>query len=330
MKKLLTVLVSTFLIASACNTNTAQQEDNLAVTTTIAPLYSLTAHLVEGTDTEVTNIVPPNSSVHSYTLTPETAKQIHESDIIVINGLELEEFIEDTLEDTNALIVETSEGVAAKKYEEEHEDEHEDDHHEDEHDDHHEDEHDEHDDHHEDEHDDHHGHHHGEYDPHIWLSPSNAKIQAANIAKALIELDQENAATYQDNLDKLNTKLDALNTEIKNEFAKLEAKPYIVFHDAYHYFEENFGVHAIAYLEEFPGKEPTTEYLTNIIDIINDNDVKVMFTEPQFSPKLVQTLSNDYNLIVGELDPLGQSISKDTYFTLIRGNFESFKKAFSQ
>lgn len=320
MKKVLSILASSVLILSACITGSPAEEakDNtIKVVTTIPPLYSLTANLVEDTDIEVTNIVPPNSSVHTYTLTPETAKQIHDADLIVINGLELEEFLEDTLKDTNAIILDTSEGVKLKEY---NEDEHEDDH------DEHEDDHD-----HEEEHeDDHHGHHHGQYDPHIWLSPINAKVQASNIADALTKIAPENKSTFQSNLNSLNTKLDQLNEEVKAELTKLDITPYIVFHDAYHYFEENFDVHAVAFLEEFAGKEPTAEYLTEVIDIIEDNEVKVMFTEPQFSPKLVQTLSNDYNLAVGELDPLGKTVTKASYFTLIRSNLESFKKAFSQ
>lgn len=298
MKKIFSLLASFILLASACTTEVAQNDKveqaikPLKIVTTIAPLYSLTANLLEGIyGVELTNIVPLNTSIHSYALTLETAKKISEADVIIINGLELEEFIEDTLHDSKALIVDTSVGVELKKFEEDG---------------------------------------HGEYDPHIWLSPVNAKIQAKNIAAALEKVNEANAARYKTNLIILEKQLDNLNQEVKDEIAKLEVKPYIVFHDAYHYFEDNFGIHAVAFLEEFAGKEPTAEYLAEVIDIIEDNKVKVIFTEPQFSPKLVQTLSNDYDLSVGELDPLGQSISKDSYFELIRANLESLQKAFNQ
>lgn len=311
MKKLLSLLIATTMIATACTSEVAedvdQSDETLKIVTTIAPLYSLTANIVKDVEgVELTNIVPPNTSVHSYSLTPETAKQISEADIIVINGLELEEFLEDTLSDSDAVIVDTSEGVEFHKYEDEHdEDDHEYD---------------------EDEHD----HHHGEYDPHIWLSPMNAKIQAANIQAAIVELDAENSVRYEANLVMLQKQLDNLNEEVASEFAELDVKPYVVFHDAYHYFEENFGIEAAAFVQEFSGQEPSPEYLAEVIDIIEDNGVEVIFAEPQFAPKLVQTLSEDYGLIVGELDPLGQSISEDAYFELIRGNLESFKSAFSE
>lgn len=309
MKKL-SILLSATLILSGCMAEAPQDEplqsneDTLKVVTSIAPLYSLSANLIEGVDNvELINLVPPNASVHSYTLTPETAKAISEADLIVINGLELETFLEDVLSESDALIVDTSEGVKLRKFEEEG---------------------------HEDEHEDEHGHAHGEYDPHIWLSPVNAKMQAANIQEALIVADAENSAKYLANFLKLEEDLDNLNSELNEEISKLSIGPYVVFHDAYHYFEENSGVRAAAYIEEFPGKEPSAEYLSEVIDLIESNDVNVIFTEPQFSPKLVQTLSEDYGLRLGTLDPLGQSVAADGYFELMRANVESFKSAFGE
>lgn len=326
MKKVFALMFSFLVFLSGCsdsensdvsesneNNETSEHdnsgEETVKIVTTIAPLYSFTANLTAGVENvEISNIVPPNTSVHSYSLTPETAKKIEEADLIVVNGLELEEFLEDTLEESSAQIVDTSEGVDLIKFaEEDHEgeDSHEDEDGEDEDD-----------------------HHHGEYDPHIWLSPLNAKVQTQNITESLVEVDPENAEIYQRNLEDFQQKLDDLNAEIQGELEDLEIGPYVVFHDAYGYFEENFGIEAVAYLEEFPGQDPTAEYLAEIIEIIEENNVKVVFTEPQFSPKLVKTLSDDYDLNVAELDPLGQEVSEDGYFQMMKGNLNSFKEFF--
>lgn len=288
-------------------------ETSLKVVTTIPPLYSLTAHLSEGSDVELTNLVPANTSVHSFQLTPASAKSLAEADVVVINGLELEEFLEDAFENSNALIVDTSKGVKAMKMEG-----HEDEHHEEDH-------HDE-DEHHDEEAEDH--HHHGEFDPHIWLSTKTAKVQAKNIAEALEEKDPENADLYKSNLKKLHAELDELHEEIEDGINGLEVSPYIVFHDAYNYFEAEFGVGAVAAFETFPGKEPSAAYLKELIEVIEKNSVTVAFAEPQFSPKLLKTVASDYNLKVGDLDPLGQNVTKDTYFDIMRSNLAAFKKVF--
>lgn len=333
MKKFYALLCSAALLLSGCMANeltqqeTAQNTKAFRVVTTISPLYSFTSHLIAGTDNvELSNIVPPNTSVHSFSLTPQVAKTMNEADLIIINGLELEEFLEEILEDSKDKIVDTSKDVALRKSitlvepgKDEHhdEDEHEDEHHDEE--EHHE----------EEEHEEEEGHHHhGEYDPHIWLSPKNAKMQAKNIVTALIALDADNTDLYNKNLSELDAKLDELSTKIQTELSQLDIKPYIVFHDAYQYFEKDFNIHSTAYLEEFPGKEPSASYLAKIIDIITDNKVEVIFSEPQFAPKLVQTLASDYNIKVGELDPLGTEISKDAYFKMMRKNVEAFKSAF--
>ncbi len=372
------------LFLNACS-NTSLNEDienesstmsePLKVVTTIPPLYSFTSHLVEGTNVEVTNLLPANTSIHTFQLTPSLVKEINESDLLVINGLDLELFLEDVLADYDGEIVTTSEGLDLISYDQDHEEEdhhdedeehdheeeehhdedeehghEEEDHHDEdeEHDheeeDHHdedeehdheeEDHHDEDEEHdHEEEHhdeDEEHDHHHGEFDPHVWLSPKNAKIQSKTILEALVELDPENEDIFRDNYQELEGKINDLEVEVVQAFNEIEIKSYIVFHDAYRYFENYYGLEAAAHLEEFPGDEPSVEYLAEVIEIIEDENVEVIFSEPQFSPKLVETLSSDYELKVGELDPLGTEVTKDSYFEMMRKNYQEFEKVFNE
>lgn len=275
--------------------------EKFEIVTSIPVLYSLTANIVDGAaGVSLTNIVPPNTSLHSFSLTPEAAKNIVEADLVVLNGLGLEKFLEKSLDGSKAVIVDTSKDVELIRFSEplfenagaEKEKRV------------------------------------GVYDPHIWLSPKNAKIQAQNIAVALILADAKNAEIYNDNLAKLTTELDKLDLEMTAGFAALDIKPYIVFHDAYRYFEEHFGVKSVGFLEENVGNEPSAKYLASLIEVIEKQHVEAVFAEPQFSPKLVETLSQDYGLERGELNPDGGEVSKDGYFKLMRGNLEAFQKIF--
>lgn len=287
MKKIFifSILLAIFLFGCSQKQEVTQSEKSpepLRIVTTIPPLYSLTAHLIEGTDVQLENLLPPNATEHTQNLSPKAALLLEEADLLIMNGLQLEVFLEDSLQDLKATTVDTSSGVELI-----------------------------------------------ESDPHIWLSPQNAKIQAKNIYEALITKDPKNKATYDKNFQNLSTKLDDLFASGKSRLEQLELKPYIVFHDAYQYFERDFDIHSTAFLEEFAGQEPSAQYLAEVVDIIKKNDVKVAFSEPQFSPKLLQTLSQDYNLVLGELDPVGQEVSYEGYFILINSNIESFEKLFS-
>lgn len=298
------VIVIAILMFLAIFVDDPAQDDlevgNLKIVTSIPVLYSLTANIVdEAADVQLSNIVPPNISLHTFSLTPAVAMEIAEADVIIINGLFLEEFLGKSLDGSVAVIVDTSKNVELIQFseplfedvgaEEERE---------------------------------------GIYDPHIWLSPKNAKIQAKNIAEALILADEKNAEIYRANLAKLTVELDKLDLEMTAGLAALNVKPYIVFHDAYRYFEEHFGVKSVGFLEETVSSEPSAKYLASLIDVLEKQHVEAIFAEPQFSPKLVQTLSDDYDLQIGELNPDGGEVSKDGYFKLMRGNLEAFRKIF--
>lgn len=304
--KFVVIVIAILMFLSIFTDDPAQDEQNVEyfkIVTSIPVLHSLTANIVEGADhVSLANIVPPNASFHSFSLTPEAAKNIVEADLIVLNGLGLEEFLGKALDGSKAVIVDTSknvelirfseplfEGIGAEEEERA-----------------------------------------GIYDPHIWLSPKNAKIQAQNIAVALILADAKNAGIYNDNLAKLAVELDKLDLEMTAGFAALDVKPYIVFHDAYRYFEEYFGVKSVGFLEENVSSEPSAKYLASLIDVIKKQHVEAIFAEPQFSPKLVQTLSDDYDLQIGELNPDGGEVSKDGYFKLMRGNLEAFREIFKE
>ncbi|MDB3863404.1 zinc ABC transporter substrate-binding protein [Alphaproteobacteria bacterium] len=215
-----------------------------------------------------------------------------------------------------------------------HDDEHEghDDH--DDHDGHKDDDHDDHDDHdgHDDEHeghDDHaghEGHNHGEFDAHIWLDPMNAKEMVHEIAHELSELDPSNKEIYEANANKTLKSLDKLIEDVDKAVPKDIS--YIVFHDAYQYFEKRFGVSSVGALTLNSDVLPGAKQIADVQDLISDKGIKCIFSEPQYNPKIIETLASDMNISTGIMDPLGAYLEKGNtmYFDLIKQISSSIDK----
>ena len=280
----------------------------IKVVTTIKPLHSLIANVMEGVG-EPSLIIEGSTSPHSFTLKPSHAKLLEEADIIFWVGEGIETFMERPLESIvkNAEVVEFMEIESINKLKFREESIFED------HDDH--DGHDEHDDEHEG-HDDH-RHAHGEFDAHIWLDPMNAKEMVLEIAHELSHLDPANEDKYNVNAKATNLALDEMIDDISQNINK-DAK-FVVFHDAYQYFEERFGVRAAGALTLNTDVLPGAKQIDEIQDVIKDRGINCIFSEPQFNPKIISTIAEDTNIKTGVFDPLGANINsdKDLYFKLI-------------
>ena len=176
--------------------------------------------------------------------------------------------------------------------------------------------------------DDHHGeHHHGGLDAHAWLDPMNAKKWVHEITHELEEVDPANREKYEANEKRLMARLDALHEELKSTLAPLKGAPYIVFHDAYQYFEKRYGLNAIGSVTLSPEKKPGAARLVEIRKKVRDSKSICVFSEPQFQPKLVKVVMEGTGAGTGVLDPLGADIpaGEDAYFTLLRNMAKSLK-----
>ena len=305
----------------------------IKVVASIKPIHSLASYLMDGIN-KPDLIVDGYSSPHGFALKPSHAKMLQEADIIFWIGEDLENFLEKPLKSIakKAEKIELMEikGLKKLKFRERNifdgHDDHghkEDKHKEDGHDDHGHDE----DGHKEDGHDDHghEGHAHGEYDPHIWLDPENAKIILNEMVEHLVENDEKNASTYKSNLDKALKDIDKLLNDVKSELNKEIS--FIVFHDAYQYFEERFNVSVLGAFTVNTDIMPGAEQLSEIREIIEHDKVSCVFSEPQFNPDIINAVAKDMNIKTGVLDPLGASLNpgKDLYFDLIKNMSKSFK-----
>lgn len=170
-------------------------------------------------------------------------------------------------------------------------------------------------------------HGHDETDLHLWLDPNNARALAAEIEKTLTEADPENAATYKANAEALNARFDALDKEITETVAPVKDKPFVVFHDAYQYFEHHYGVKVAGSITVSPETVPGAERIQEIQAKVKSLGATCVFAEPQFEPKLVSVVLEGTDAKTGVLDPEGGTLTAgpDLYFDLMKGIATSLK-----
>jgi zinc transport system substrate-binding protein len=175
-------------------------------------------------------------------------------------------------------------------------------------------------------------HDHEGNDVHLWLDPMNAKAMTAEIEKQLVQADAEHAAIYQKNAAELMGKLDALDTELKAELSPVKDKPFIVFHDAYQYFEHRYGVKVAGSITVSPETMPGAERVKEIHKKVEDLGATCVFAEPQFEPKLVKVVTEGSKAKSGVLDPEAGALKEgpELYFDMMRGLATSLKTCLSQ
>jgi len=315
---------------------------DVKVVASIKPIHSLVALVMQDAGVPVL-LIEGVGSPHSYSLKPSQARELQAADIIFWIGPDLEAFLENSIENiaANAVSVRLIESPYLSKLGfreagafDAHGHKPDDHRHEDDHNDHK-------DDHGHDEsrHDDHgpddHGHdesRHDASDPHIWLDPQNAKLLVQEIAKTLAGTDPENAALYRANAAALMNKLDSLTAEIEAELRPVRDKGFVVFHDGYQYFERRFGLSAIGSITLSPEVMPGADRIRELRKKIRQLDARCVFSEPQFEPRLVATVTENSGAGSGVLDPLGAALDDgpQLYFTLIREMARSVKECLTR
>jgi len=275
------------------------------VVASIKPIHSLVASVMDGVG-EPSLIVDGSASPHTFQLKPSHAKLLQNADIIFWIDKNLENFLVKPLSSiakkSKKISLMEIRGIKKLKFREKNifvE-----------------------------KHDDHKGHKehaHGEFDIHIWLDPENAKTMSMEIAKELSKIDPKNKLIYESNAKKVSFKINKMMKEIKKEINKDAA--FVVFHDAYQYFEKRFNIDAVGALTVNPEVLPGAKQLTEIRKEIKHEKVKCLFSEPQFNPSIAKAIAKDTGVKIAVLDPLGAKLnaSKDLYFQLIKNIALSFK-----
>ncbi len=164
-----------------------------------------------------------------------------------------------------------------------------------------------------------------ETDPHLWLDPMNAKLWLGAIAAALAEADPARRALYLANAEAARAELDTLAAEIDARLAPVRGRPFVVFHDSFHYFERRFGIEAAGAVALGDARAPGPARIARIRDHIGALGTVCLFREPQFRASLVDTVAAGAGVRIGVLDPLGANLrpGPDLYPDLLRGLAES-------
>ncbi len=305
---------------------------DIEVVTSIKPVHSLVAAVMDGVG-EPGLILQGAGSPHTYSLRPSQARMLAGADVIFWVGPNLEAFMAKPLESLadgadlitlseadGVTLLEPREGGAFEAHS--HGDEGDDHGHGEEGHDHDKEAaaeaaHAEHD----------HDHDHGP-DAHLWLDPENARAMVKTIAAELSRANPENADAYAANAKKVEEKLTALESEVAAELAPVKDRPFIVFHDAYQYFEKRFGLAAAGSITVSPEVIPGAQRIDEIHAKVKTLNAACVFSEPQFEPRLVEVVTEGSDAKSGVLDPLGAELADgpNLYFELIRNMATSLKE----
>ncbi|MDY7013475.1 MAG: zinc ABC transporter substrate-binding protein [Cyanobacteriota bacterium] len=313
---------------------TAATADRLQVVTTFLPITQF-AKAVAGDRANVVQLLPANVGPHDYQAKPDGIRAIAEANVLVQNGLELEFFLEDLIENADnadLAIIDSSEGIDARSSEEKDQSDEpakEEDH------DHEQAEGEEHaeGEDHEHEHAEGDSHHHGEFDPHIWLDPQRAIQQVENIRDGLIAADPEGEAEYTANAAAYIEQLEALDREIAEQLAPYAGQTFIAFHDFAFYFADRYNLN-VEFLVDVPEENPSPEDVRRIIETAEAENAQALLTEPQVGEKAFAPLAEDLKVRTSVFDPLetGDTAASepDYYFTIMRQNADRLEDALGE
>jgi zinc transport system substrate-binding protein len=169
-------------------------------------------------------------------------------------------------------------------------------------------------------------------DPHLWLDPANAALIADRFATAFAQVDPPHASLYKANAETLKTRLHALDDELRAELKPLHGKPYIVFHDAYQYFERRYDLSPAGSISLSSAQPPSARHMMELRQKIQRLGAMCVFSEPQFDPKLAHALAEGTSAKIGVLDGLGASLPNgpELYFILLRKLGQNLKSCINQ
>jgi zinc transport system substrate-binding protein len=163
-------------------------------------------------------------------------------------------------------------------------------------------------------------HRHGTYDGHLWLDPANARVIAREVADVLGQSDPGNRGRYAANAAALVARIDALDAGLKATLAPVRDIPFVVFHDAYQYFERSYALRAVGSITVSAERRPGAKRVKEIRDTIRSRGARCVFSEPQFPSAILGTVLEGTDTRTAALDPLGAALpaGPDAYFTLMR------------
>lgn len=302
----MTVLVAVGAVFLSTADVLAQEEKRPRVVTTFLPGYSLAAS-VAGDLAEVTNLLPSGGNLHDYQMTPRDMRQLAGADLIIINGLGLESFLDRAMANLGTelerKVVRMSDGLEGRLIEEGHDHDHGHEHHD-------------------------HDHAHGEHNPHIWLDPRLAAHAVTNITRALQRVDAGRSEEYAKNAAALVERLKALDAELEARLRPLSGRAFVTYHNAFPYLVRRYGLELAGVVELSPEVAPSPREMSRLLRTIREREVKALFTEPGSRSRLAERIARDAGVKLAELDPLESGeLKAEAYEEGMRRNGEALVNA---
>lgn len=285
--RILLILLSLSVLLSGCadaGTSGRGEErgENLRIVATTYPVYLFTCAVTDGVEWVAVERLDTGetSCLHDYTLSVQDMKKIEQADVIAMNGAGLEDFMDDALAASEAAVIDCSEGVELLfTLEHGHEEDHEG-----------------------------HDHDHGDYDPHIWMDPENAVQMVDNLVRGLSELDPRREEEYRDNgqgavalLHSWDGSLKDMLQEVRESREGFEISGLITFHDGFQYFAHAYGLPLLAAIEEEAGSEASAHEILEITQLVQEQNIPVIFTEVNGSDATAQAISRETGCRVAQL-----------------------------
>lgn len=285
---LLTALVG---LSAACagSQGPGGSSAKVRVAVSISPLADFVRQ-VGGDRLEVELMVPPGASVELYEPTPRQIQFVSQARVLVLNGLGLEFWADNVTRgsgNSNLLVVDTSEGLKGLIKSREG----------------------------------------GGSNPHIWLDPTKARVQVEHVRDALTRVDPAGTEEYRTRAANFIDQLNVLDQDLADRIKTWRYKQFIAFHPAWLYFAEHYGLEQVASIEEFPGKEPSPQYLAQVSSLARSLNARAIFAEPGLSPRAAQAIASEAGKEVLILDDLGGVQGRASYLELMRHNVDQIEKA---
>lgn len=282
-RAILALLLVVSLLLSGCGSAQGEEETEARLTILAAtyPVYLAVQAVTEGVDGVAVERLNTGevSCLHDYTLTVTDMKKIETADVIALNGADLEEFMEDALSASNALVIDCSEGVALLENA----------------------------DHVHTEGDD--GHDHGHFDPHYWMDPANLVQVVANLQSGLAQADPDHRDLYQENARSAAAQLERWDADLSDTVQAaradgVEIAGLVTFHDGFRYFAQALDLPLLASIEEEEGSEASAKEINEITGLVKEYDLPVIFTEMNGSDATAQAISRETGCAVAQLTML--------------------------
>lgn len=263
------------------------------VTVSIFPIYDLVRR-VAGPDADVTLLIQPGKSEHSFDPTPKDIETAAQSKLAVMVGLGLDPWMEKLMKDAapNARVLKVgdrvptltidhaTDGDEAK----------------------------------------------GPQDPHVWLDPQRAQLIVRAIAEELGRVDSTHAIAYRTRATELDTSLVALDKESEERMKALKRRDFVTFHGSFGYFAERYKLSVLAVIEPVAGSEPAVDHVSKTLATIKEKKVPALFSEPQLDPRPAKALAEEAKIPLGILDPVGGGPETDSYEKMIRFDVAQLEK----